>query len=358
MVADIISRTLFNLDVPALTAISSFLDMATWPFLLLAWLYVVLSKDPGLASLRKKADVAFIAALLLLAALQYTKTTVDTPRPCETADAVGKGDCPGDGSFPSGHTAIAALFTAFALGTPLFIPSLAFYGMVAFSRVYLGFHYLNDVLAGTAFGLMSYFLIWSLVRPRERLPSNKGGFFLREIAHVGFGLSVMLLVAVALHFVASWGIMSAALITSALLCFLLVMDMRWSGRKIPLIGRLFGKIGIRDTFPGEGAFWFLAGSLLLLTMVTDSSKVMTSIFIVTVGDIASAMFSSSRTERSIFKNKTPASFAAFVISTLPATFIAGWGVFPLLLAAAAIESLDLKVNDNFLMLLLCTVFFA
>jgi len=358
MPADIISRTLFGLNVPALTAISSILDIATWPFLLIAWLYIVASQDPRLVSIRKKADVAFIAALLLLAALQYTKTTVNELRPCDTPDAIGKGICPGDGSFPSGHAAITALFAAFAIGTPLFIPSLALYGVVSFSRIYLGFHYLNDVLAGTAFGLMSYFLVWSLIRPKERSTSKKEGFFVREMAHVGFGISVMLLIAVAFHFVASWRIVSAAFVTLALICFLLVMHVKWSGKRLRLLDELFKIIGIRDAFPGEGAFWFLAGSLLLLTVVTDSAKVLTSIFIVTVGDIASAMFSSSRSGRSIFKNKTPASFAAFVISTLPATFIAGWGVFPLLLMVAAVESLDLKVNDNFLMLLICTIFFA
>jgi hypothetical protein len=296
--------------------------------------------------------------LLLLAGLQYVKTTVNEPRPCGTGGIVVKASCPADASFPSGHTAITALFVAFALGTPLFFPSIMLYGAVAFSRIYLGFHYLNDVLAGTALGLMSYFLIWSLMRSRNMFATEKEGFFLREMVHVGFGISVMLLVAVTFHFVASWRIASAAFITLALICFLLIVHIKWSGRKLYLIDNLFRVIGIRDAFPGEGAFWFLAGSLLLLTVVTNSANVMTSIFIVTVGDIASAMFSSSRHEKSIFKNKTPASFAAFIIATLPATFIAGWGVFPLLLLAATVESLDLKVNDNFLILLLCTMFFA
>ena len=178
------------------------------------------------------------------------------------------------------------------------------------------------------------------------------------MAHVAFGISILLLISVTFHFFASWRIISAAFVTLATAALLVIMHIKWSGNKLPWIDDVFEAMSVRDSFPGEGALWFLVGSLLLMTVVTDSAKILTSVFIVTVGDIASAMFSSSRKSKSIFKNKTPASFAAFIIATLPATFIVGWGVFPLLLAAAAIESIDLRVSDNFLILLICTIFFA
>lgn len=68
-------------------------------------------------------------------------------------------------SFPSGHTSGAMLFygllAAFLIGrvrtwparAAIAVLALALVALVGFSRVYLGVHYLSDVLAAAAFGL-------------------------------------------------------------------------------------------------------------------------------------------------------------------------------------------------------------
>ncbi|MGN1411977.1 MAG: phosphatase PAP2 family protein [Oscillospiraceae bacterium] len=73
---------------------------------------------------------------------------------------------PRDYSFPSGHTT-----SAFSICTPLFIMLnkkysfifLIFATLMGFSRLYVGVHYLTDVLCGLIIGIMcsiaSYFLI-------------------------------------------------------------------------------------------------------------------------------------------------------------------------------------------------------
>ncbi|RTE11237.1 phosphatase PAP2 family protein [Paenibacillus whitsoniae] len=67
-----------------------------------------------------------------------------------------------DYSFPSGHTtAIFAIVTPFLFlasqGVALFL--IVFAGMVAFSRVYWGYHYPTDCVAGATIGMGSALLI-------------------------------------------------------------------------------------------------------------------------------------------------------------------------------------------------------
>lgn len=69
-------------------------------------------------------------------------------------------------SFPSSHASMAVVGT-FTLGTlyPQWIPALAVLALVLmFSRVYLGVHYLGDVLGGVAYGLL-WAVVWVLLVP-------------------------------------------------------------------------------------------------------------------------------------------------------------------------------------------------
>lgn len=96
------------------------------------------------------------------AAWYVIKAIVERPRPPFSYAAFIEDSS----SFPSGHaTNIAALATFFlALAWP-FIPrglprvaasvaALALVALIAFARLYLGLHYLSDVLAGVALGAL------------------------------------------------------------------------------------------------------------------------------------------------------------------------------------------------------------
>lgn len=71
-------------------------------------------------------------------------------------------------SFPSGHAARAALITAVMLVEgPLWLgATLIFWaGLVSYSRIGLGVHYLSDILVGTTLGLLLgwiFTLLWEL----------------------------------------------------------------------------------------------------------------------------------------------------------------------------------------------------
>jgi membrane-associated phospholipid phosphatase len=70
-------------------------------------------------------------------------------------------------SFPSSHASMAVV-GVFTLGAlyPQFIPALVVLALVLmFSRVYLGVHYLGDVLGGLVYGLI-WAAFWVLLVPR------------------------------------------------------------------------------------------------------------------------------------------------------------------------------------------------
>jgi undecaprenyl-diphosphatase len=67
-------------------------------------------------------------------------------------------------SFPSSHASMAVVGT-FTVGTlyPQWIPALVVLTLVlCFSRIYLGVHYLGDVLGGLAYGLL-FGAVWVLL---------------------------------------------------------------------------------------------------------------------------------------------------------------------------------------------------
>ncbi len=73
-------------------------------------------------------------------------------------------------AFPSLHAAYATLFSVFMfkLGRKYGLVSLPIAGGVYFSIIYLGQHYLVDLLAGIAYAMLSVFIVRRLVNRRQR----------------------------------------------------------------------------------------------------------------------------------------------------------------------------------------------
>jgi undecaprenyl-diphosphatase len=113
-------------------------------------------------------SAAAVAAALANSLLLCVKARVRRPRPCERArpahfDVDPLAWFPSDRfSFPSGHALNAfAIGTVVALAFPVVaVPVLIVAASVAASRVVLGLHWLSDVLAGAAVGLLIGALVW------------------------------------------------------------------------------------------------------------------------------------------------------------------------------------------------------
>ena len=74
-------------------------------------------------------------------------------------------------SFPSGHTSAVFCALPFMKFRSFGVFWLAFSLLVAFSRIYLGFHYLSDVVAG---GLLGYVISEQVIKNLSKMLEKKG----------------------------------------------------------------------------------------------------------------------------------------------------------------------------------------
>jgi len=372
MINDPISLWLFYTDNPFLTYLSKFLDLFTIP-IVFAFLFFVLflsyrkhnirlfslfwpDMKKDMVLIKKRIFVFFISLLLTIAAVQFIKLIYPIDRPCVSEVYIDKIECPSTSSFPSTHTASAASLIIFTLGTSLFIPSFLFYLLVAFSRVYLGVHFLIDVIIASSISFSIYLLVNSFLIPSKTKIAPKSSNLLRGFLHLSFGLFIMFIL-ITFSFISLYPTLISILILLLILFILLFfLHLDLKGKKHPIINNIINFVSIRDTFPAESAIWFILGTIILLGFIQDINLSIAALYIVTIGDVASAAFSSKKThKKSIFKNKNIFSFSAFVLFSLPSLLFLGLNGIWIILLAAIIESIDLKVNDNFLILLFLTL---
>jgi undecaprenyl-diphosphatase len=121
---------------------------------------------------RRRLPLAASSAALCLAVgsalATLLKELVDRARPAlADPDVVALTATPDSPSFPSGHatTAFAAAAAVGALHPRLRWPLFILAGLVGLSRIYLGVHYVLDVVAGAALGTAIGLLgVWAIRR--------------------------------------------------------------------------------------------------------------------------------------------------------------------------------------------------
>lgn len=90
-----------------------------------------------------------LAMLLSFLAVTLMKPVFNENRPCAELDGIHALGCEDAKSFPSRHAAVVFSAVPFFASAPMYAYAL----LVGASRVYLGQHYLLDVLAGALIGL-------------------------------------------------------------------------------------------------------------------------------------------------------------------------------------------------------------
>jgi undecaprenyl-diphosphatase len=138
----------------------------------------------ALAAGRRWAELAVLVAsiAITIAAVHEIKDAVERPRP-----PAGAGDAEGH-AFPSGHAAYSVIYAWLAItvvahlrpgltnGTALIVAGVALAVLVGLTRVYLGVHYLSDVVSGWGLGVSAFAactavaVIATHVRMRQNAP--------------------------------------------------------------------------------------------------------------------------------------------------------------------------------------------
>lgn len=122
------------------------------------WLYPIVTLFLIAARLDDLVRFASSAAISLLVAFTvypWLKKYIARLRPCDYDPSVARGVEPMDHySCPSGHAMTAAAYAVpLIFASPLAAPlALTICGVVSWSRVALGHHYVTDVVAGTMLG--------------------------------------------------------------------------------------------------------------------------------------------------------------------------------------------------------------
>ncbi|MFH1750886.1 MAG: phosphatase PAP2 family protein [Candidatus Micrarchaeota archaeon] len=328
-----------------LANVSILLDKDYYPVLIiLAFLALAFSKH------RRVLIVSFLVVILLTATL---KTFYQEDRPCKLFPALV--DC-NDYGFPSGHTITSILLPAATLGSWamfMFLP-LAF--LIAFSRIYVGVHTLNQVVAGVSLGLFVYFALERLHEGLEpiRKKARKGMALIeggRQVIHILAGLIVICLL---LWFgLDESGLASVEmLLLGFLISGMMLINMRMLGMWVGPFGKvldMFDRKG--DIFPGRGPLMYLVGLLLIMAYSKDFNFMLAAISIFSLGDGLSTLVGTRYGSHKLSWNpgKSWEGMAAFFISGSVAAYLF---IGPIALfysgILALVETLDFHIDDNLL----------
>ena len=114
----------------------------------------------------RNAFVMAAASIVNAGVTTALKYSINRKRPFETYPDIFQKAKAGSPSFPSGHTSSAfATATSLSLAYPewyIIVPSFAYAGTVAYSRMHLGVHYPSDVAAGAVIGAGCAYLTYKV----------------------------------------------------------------------------------------------------------------------------------------------------------------------------------------------------
>ncbi|MCX8198336.1 MAG: phosphatase PAP2 family protein [Candidatus Micrarchaeota archaeon] len=282
-------------------------------------------------------------------------------RPCEFEPSTIP--CPQDFAMPSSHSLAAFSLVFSSAGNRSFPAYLAFALLIAYSRLHLGVHSLEQVAAGAALALFAHFLTetawksagWRIpeqvrLRSQHKTSAKNRWEDARQAVH--FSACAALVI-----FAFAFGTEAAFYLVSALFfAGILLSHFALSGTSIPVASQMLSWLEREDGKAGFGALSLAAGCLAILAVLPSLSQAAAAIWILGAGDSASTFFG-RRGKIPLFynKKKTAEGTAAFFLACLPAALLAGWEALAVSAAAAFLESLQADADDNLSVSVCCLV---
>ena len=137
---------------------------------------LIINKVLKNVNLGKKPWYLFSVVISSAVVSNILKYSINRPRPFITHPIIEKISAGGSPSFPSGHTSDAfAIATAISIAYPkwyIIILAYTWAYTVAYSRMFLGVHYMSDVLAGMFLGVGIAFLYKILLKEKFLRPTK------------------------------------------------------------------------------------------------------------------------------------------------------------------------------------------
>ncbi len=360
---DVITRYFASVDDPLIVSLSSIFDS----YIVFIYLFMFLIFARFLE--RERLVKAVLTILLSLTLTFLLKYAMQVPRPCMLDPSYTKLECPSvpDYSFPSGHTAISSSFMAAFVGTPPFVILLVLNLLVGFSRLNLGVHFLNDVIASFVIGFFSFDIIDRLTsnhtltisKPRENT-SDKSLEVRRQLLHMLVGIIVIIGIYFTYNMSPQNGLVYAEfVIFLGLQIILLIMDNflqnKQLGNMFKPVFSIFERRGVK---PGYGAFWYGMGILFSLVFIHEINMVVATVIALGIGDgLATIIGVRGKLKNPLNPKKTIEGSLAFFLSTALLTYpLLGMVSLPFAFITALVESLPPKFDDNFTIPLVSILF--
>jgi len=196
-------------------------------------------------------------------------------------------------SFPSGHTAVAfSAVPIFMKVLPKFQNIWVFLGsIVGFFRLYVGAHYLSDVVFGALLGWIVGISVlnWKKISENQEIK--------RQIFHVALGLSLVILISRSIMLtlgsrVPFSGFYFLPSISRVFFFFIVIgaiLVLISKDYQIPIIAwflNVFERSDVKSKFPGKGCFFFFLGAFFV-SLFFERSVIAASLVILAVGDSTS-----------------------------------------------------------------------